>query len=244
MTGTTGPAPVTGAGDLAAVLLDMDGTLVDTEPHWFEAEKAIVAEHGGTWTDEQALSMVGSDLLTCARRLRDEGGVRAEPREVVDRLVAHVVERSREEVPWRPGARELLADLRRHGVPTALVTMSWRPLADAVVAGLPAGTFDAVVTGDAVTHGKPHPEPYLTAAALLGVDPTRCVAVEDSVTGAASADAAGCLVLVVPHHVPVDGGSRRVVVPGLEGVGTADLRRWLSDRAGTTGRAGTGAAPR
>lgn len=221
--------------DLAGVLLDMDGTLVDTEPFWFEAEKALVAEAGGTWSDEQALSMVGSDLLTCAHRLRDEGGVTAEPHEVVDRLVAHVIERTRQEVPWRPGARELLADLRHHGVLTALVTMSWRPLADALVADLPADTFDAVVTGDAVTHGKPHPEPYLTAAELLGVDPTRCVAIEDSVTGAASADAAGCLVLVVPHHVPVEDGPSRVVVPGLEGVGTSDLRRWISDRADRAG---------
>jgi HAD superfamily hydrolase (TIGR01509 family) len=222
-------------GDLAGVLLDMDGTLVDTEPFWFEAEKALVAEHGGTWSDEQALSMVGSDLLTCAHRLRDEGGVTTGPHEIVDRLVAHVIERTRQEVPWRPGARELLADLRRHGVPTALVTMSLRPLVDALVADLPADTFDAVVTGDAVTHGKPHPEPYLTAAGLLGVDAAGCVAIEDSVTGAASAEAAGCLVLVVPHHVPVEDGPRRLVVPGLEGVGTSDLRRWIRDRAGRSG---------
>ncbi len=230
-----GPSAAPGPVALAGVLMDMDGTLVDTEPFWFEAEKAIVAEHGGTWSDEQALSMVGSDLVTCAHRLRDEGGVRAEPQDVVERLVAHVVERSRRDVPWRPGARELLVDLSRHGVPTALVTMSWRPLADAVVACLPSGTFGAVVTGDAVTHGKPHPEPYLTAAELLGVDPTRCVAIEDSVTGATSAEDAGCLVLVVPHHVPVEGGPRRVVVPGLDGVGSSELRRWISDRDGRVG---------
>ena len=216
------------ASELAGVLLDMDGTLVDTEPLWFAAERALVAEHGGSWSDEQALSMVGSDLTTCGHRLREEGGVPLEPRAIVDFLMGYVVAHTRRDVPWCPGARDLLADLRRHGVPLALVTMSWRPLADAVVGALPAGTFDAVVTGDSVSRGKPFPDPYLRGAELLGVDPTCCVAIEDSSTGTAAAEAAGCLVVVVPKHVEVAGGERRVFVPTLEGVGTSDLRQWLS----------------
>ena len=216
------------ASELAGVLLDMDGTLVDTEPLWFAAERALVAEHGGSWSDEQALSMVGSDLTTCGRRLREEGGVPLEPPAIVDFLMDYVVTRTRRDVPWCPGARDLLADLCRHEVPLALVTMSWRPLADAVLEALPAGTLDAVVTGDSVSRGKPFPDPYLLGAELLDVDPTCCVAIEDSSPGAAAAEAAGCLVVVVPHHVDVAGGERRVVVPTLEGVGVSDLRRWLS----------------
>lgn len=214
--------------DLAAVLLDMDGTLVDTEPAWMAAETALAEVHGATWTRTQALALVGSALPDAAAAWRHGTGLSLPTDVVVDAWLAHVVASVRETVPWRPGARELLADLRRHAVPRALVTMSWRPLADAVLTALPPGTFDAVVTGDVVTHGKPHPEPYLRAAAELGVHPGRCVAVEDSATGAASAEAAGCVVVVVPHHVPVGGGPRRVEVPGLEAVGVDDLRRMMA----------------
>ncbi len=134
-------------------------------------------------------------------------------------------------VPWRPGARELLAALREAGVPTALVTMSYRRFVEPVLEQLPAGSFDAVVTGDEVERGKPHPDPYLRAAALLGVPPADCVALEDSPTGAASAEAAGCRVLVVPHHVPVPAGERRAFAPTLSDLGVADLVA-LADTAG------------
>ena len=126
-------------------------------------------------------------------------------------------------MPWRPGARELLADLRADGVPCALVTMSYERFVAPVLAALPKGTFDVVVTGDAVSRGKPHPEPYLHAARLLGRRPGRCLAIEDSNTGARSAEAAGCLVLVVENHVPVAPGERRVFLPTLEGLTPADL---------------------
>jgi HAD superfamily hydrolase (TIGR01509 family) len=202
---------------LEGVLLDMDGTLVDTEPYWIAAELELVERHGGSWSHEQALSLVGQDLLHSAHRLHHEAGVPLAPRAIVDALLVSVVDQVRREIPWRPGARELVADLRRERIPTALVTMSWVSLADAVLAALPGG-LDAVVTGDVVTRGKPHPEPYLTAAARLGVDPTRCVAVEDSPAGAASAEAAGCLVLVVPNHVEVMDGPQRVFLPTLAGV--------------------------
>jgi len=126
-----------------------------------------------------------------------------EPAEVVDMLLDGVVARVQQAVPWRPGARELLLALKRAGVPCALVTMSYVRFVEPILAHLPDGTFDVVVTGDQVANGKPHPEPYLTAADLLGVPAAECVAIEDSPTGAASADAAGCRVVVVPAHVPV-----------------------------------------
>ena len=167
----------------AAVLWDMDGTLVDTEPYWMAAELELVREFGGRWTEADARSIIGFDLLDAAAVLRDRGGVRLEPTEIVERLHAGVLARIRERMPWRPGARRLLTELHQQGVPCALVTMSWRPLVDAVLEALAPIRFEAVVTGDAVTNGKPHPEPYVRAAAELGVDPVQCVAIEDSPTG-------------------------------------------------------------
>ena len=106
-----------------------------------------------------------------------------------------------------------------------LVTMSWRRLADALIESAPAGSFVASITGDEVRKGKPDPEPYLAAAAVLGVDPADCVAIEDSPTGVASALAAGCATLGVPHVVPVAAAPGLTLVESLVGVGLADLRR-------------------
>ena len=187
----------------AAVLWDMDGTLVDTEPYWIAAEHEIVEEHGGTWSDEFAHQLVGNDLLVSATFIKDNSAVEWEPERIIDELLLRVIARVREHVPWRPGARELLEALRAQGVPSALVTMSWRSLADAVLDALPEGTFAVVVTGDEVSHGKPHPEPYRAAARQLGVSPQDCVAIEDSPTGVRSAVAAGVPTLAVPHVVAV-----------------------------------------
>jgi HAD superfamily hydrolase (TIGR01509 family) len=203
--------------------MDMDGTLVDTEPYWIEVEHALVDEFGGTWTHADALELVGNDLLVSAAYLRDHGGVALEPEAIVQRLLDGVIERVLERVPWQPGAVELLADLNAAGVPCALVTMSYARFVAPVLAALPEGTFTAVVTGDAVTAGKPHPEPYLTAAAILGVDPRACLAIEDSNTGATSAEAAGCAVLVVPNHVQVVEGERRFFRDTLVGLDAATL---------------------
>jgi HAD superfamily hydrolase (TIGR01509 family) len=209
---------------LDAVLWDMDGTLVDTEQYWIEAEFHLVEHHGDTWSQEHALALVGNPLRVSAKYLQTHGGVDLEVDEIVERLLDHVVARVVEHVPWQPGARELLAELADAGVPCALVTMSWTELAAAIVDRLPAGTFAAVVTGDQVTHGKPHPEPYLRATERLGVDPRRCVAIEDSVTGLASAEAAGVRTLAVPHAVPIPPAPGRVRVQSLAGVDVAWLR--------------------
>ena len=207
----------------AAVLWDMDGTLVDTEPYWFEAEFELVAEFDGTWTEADARSVVGFDLLDSAHELRTRGGVRLEPVQVVDRLLDGVIARVARELPWRPGAPELLAACVAEEIPCVLVTMSWRRLAEAVIAAAASGSFVASITGDEVTNGKPDPEPYLAAAAVLGVDPAECVAIEDSPTGVASALAAGCATLGVPHVVPVAAAPGLTLVDSLVGVRVADL---------------------
>ena len=207
----------------AAVLWDMDGTLVDTEPYWIATEYAMAEKYGGTWSEEHALNLVGNALLESGVYIRVHMGIDLTPQEIVDELLDGVVERVRESVPWRPGARELLADLRANGVPCALVTMSWQRFVAPILEQLPPDSFTAIVTGDRVEFGKPHPEPYLTAAKELGVASEDCLAIEDSNTGAKSGVAAGCVVLCVPNHVPILEGERRVFRDTLVGITTADL---------------------
>lgn len=206
-----------------AVLWDMDGTLVDTEPYWIAAEYAIVAEHGGQWSDELAHQLVGNPLLVSAEFIIANSPVTLTPEQLVDDLLARVVRQVQEHIPWRAGARELLFELNDLGVRCALVTMSWTSLAEAVTASLPQGLFAVVVTGDLVTHGKPHPEPYLAACAALNARPERCIAIEDSATGVRSAVAAGVPTLAVPHVVDVPAIPGAVRLDSLDGVRAREL---------------------
>jgi HAD superfamily hydrolase (TIGR01509 family) len=219
------PADAAGPALPAAVLWDMDGTLVDTEPYWIACERELVARYGHEWSDEDAHALVGNPLLLSAEIMRERGHVPLPAEDIVEVLLDGVVARVREHVPFRPGARELLEGLVAAGVPCALVTMSYRRFTDAVVGALPPGTFDVVVPGDEVTHGKPHPEPYLTAAARLGVAPADCVAIEDSPTGVASAVAAGVPTLAVEHLVTIAPGPHRTIVHTLETWTPEDLAK-------------------
>lgn len=213
----------------AAVLWDMDGTLVDTEPYWMRAEHELVAAHGGVWTDDLAHQLVGKALKVSARTIIDSTGIDLTVMQVVTHLLDRVIEQVEEQIPWRPGAPELLAELGAHGVDNVLVTMSWRNLAEAVVGNLPDESFGALVTGDEVANGKPHPEPYLLAAATLGVDPGECVAIEDSPTGVRSATAAGVPTIAVPHIVPVPDIPGSVQVSTLEGLRAHELTALVSE---------------
>jgi HAD superfamily hydrolase (TIGR01509 family) len=202
----------------------MDGTLVDTEPYWIASEHEVVREHGnGGWSEAHGHALVGMDLRDAARFMKEHGQVRLGVDETVEALLDGVVARVRQRIPWRPGGRELLHALGEAGIPCGLVTMSWRRFVDAILPSLPEGIFGAVVTGDDVARGKPHPEAYLTGAARLGVDPSACLALEDSPTGARSAWDAGCVVVAVPHLVPVPEPLRHHELSTLEGVGVAEL---------------------
>jgi HAD superfamily hydrolase (TIGR01509 family) len=215
---------------LQAVLFDMDGTLVDTEPYWMAAEFALVESYGGIWTDEDAHALVGNALPASAEYIRERGGVPLPVDEIVERLLEDVIAAARRAMPWRPGAVSLLTQLAERRVPCALVTMSYARLADTLTALLPAGTFATVVTGDQVADGKPHPEAYLTAAERLGADPAYCVAIEDSNTGVASAEAAGCIVVAVPHRVPIPPAAGRTIVDSLIDLDAAALERLVRAR--------------
>lgn len=224
------------ARPIQAVLWDMDGTLVDTEPYWIAAEYRLVESYGHTWSDEHAHAIIGKPLVVSAAYIREHGGVPLAPAEIVDRLLDAVIADVRRHIDWRPGALPLLAEIAAAGLPTAMVTMSYRNLAavvaDAVAVELPTGGFDTLVCGDDVRNGKPDPEPYLLAASRLGVQPGACLAIEDSPSGIASAEAAGCVVVAVPNQVPVPPAPTRTVLPSLAGRTLADLEAIASGRSG------------
>ncbi|KAB1891645.1 HAD family phosphatase [Microbacterium oxydans] len=215
----------------------MDGTLVDTEPYWMAAETALVQSFGGSWTHEDALQLVGSGLIDSAVILQN-AGVAMEAEAIVSHLTDVVQESLRTQgVPFRPGARELLRDLRDAGIPTGLVTMSLRRMALNVVDLIEFDAFDIVVAGDDVDNPKPHPEPYLQAAALLDVDIAEVIVIEDSPTGVRAGLASGALTLAVPHIVPLDHLGAHELWDTLDGRGAVDLTDLYDSRATATGAA-------
>ena len=198
----------------AAVLFDQDGTLVDTEPVWMDSEVEMVTRAGGTWTHEMAADAVGRPIEFTGRALSERGGVPGTVEQIVDELVGMVVDHLRTQgVPWMAGALDTLAMCRDLGVPCALVTSSYRRLAQVVV-DASDGELRFAVTGDEVANAKPDPEPYLTAAAKLGVDIRDCIAVEDSPSGLGSALASGAHVIGIPCVKPIEAR------PGLSRLGS------------------------
>ena len=214
---------------LAAVLWDMDGLLVDTEPVWTVAEQELAVRLGGTWTDALKARIVGTRLEAAVPTILRWYDVDPTPDVIAGTsgwLLDRMVELFAADLPVLPGVVELIAALDADGVPQALVSSSYRVLVDAVLAtGI--GPFDVTVAGDEVVHGKPAPEPYLTACSRLGVDPRRCVVLEDSRAGVASGEAAGCAVVAVPSVVGVsfDAAPRRLVAASMTEVDVAALGR-------------------
>jgi len=210
-----------------AVLFDMDGTLVDSEKLWDVAMHAFYAQKGGVLTDAVRETTVGGSAENVMRIVYDDLGLDPTPEsmaESADWLHDYTGELFEQGLPWRPGAQELLQTLAASEIPLALVTNTRSILAEQALKTIGSHYFTVTVCGDEVPDGKPHPAPYLRAAELLGVAAEDCLAIEDSVTGAQSADAAGCVVLVVPNDVAVPDGPRRRHTESLAGLGVADLR--------------------
>ena len=199
-----------------AVLWDMDGTLVDSEPYWLLSESKLASDYGRVWTEENGHELIGKSLYDASAILKDRLDIQdLSIQEVIDRMTDEVVSNLRTKLPWRPGALEILMELKQAGVKTALVTMSMRRMALAVVEAIPFRAFDVVVAGDDVTFGKPHPEPYDKAAKLLGFDPADCIAFEDSVTGLRSAEASGALPIGVTNLMPLPATGNRIIIDSL-----------------------------
>lgn len=219
---------------LAAVLWDMDGTLVDSEKLWDISLHDLARYLGGELSASARAAMVGSSMSRTLEIMFDEVGRQPEPTALAD--AARWLSRRTEELflaglPWRPGAQAAVRMVRATRLATALVTSTERALVERALDSIGREHFDVTVCGDEVPATKPAPDPYLIAADKLGVDPRCCLAVEDSPLGAAAAEAAGCAVLVVPSEVPVPPGPGRMHRDGLVGLTEAELREvWARGR--------------
>lgn len=217
----------------AAVLWDMDGTLLDSEKLWDIAVRELAREHGHEMSDELRHSLIGASGPNALRMLFDGIGVTATPQVIAaagEFLERRVGELMLGPIPWRPGALDALTMVRAAGLRCALVTNTKRSLTEYGLDTLGRHFFDLSVCGDEVAHGKPAPDVYLRAAELLGVDPADCVALEDSPTGALAAQGAGCAVIVIPCEIEVPEVAGRVLRESLIGLSVADLRAAFAAR--------------
>lgn len=207
---------------LQAVLFDMDGLLVDTEHLWQTANEQVMGRHGHPWSLADGSAMVGGPLSRTGAYMAERTGGDAEAH--VAELIAEMALLLAAGTDHRPGAVELLDALLAAGVPCGLVSASPRLLMDAVLSDVGGEHFAVTVALEDAPRTKPHPDPYLHAAALLGVDPARCVVLEDSPTGIAAGEAAGCVVVAVPFAVPVEPGPGRHLVGSLTEVSVPMLQ--------------------
>lgn len=206
----------------------MDGTLVDSEKHWDSSLSAFYESFGGAISPETRAALVGASAEQTMMTAYTELGLTRDPEamaESIRRLHDHTADLFEEGLPWRDGAREMLEALAARRTPMALVTNTQRELTELALDSIGRQYFSVSVCGNEVPRGKPAPDPYLRAAELLGIEAAHCLAVEDSVTGAAAAEDAGCAVLVVPNEVPVPGGRRRRHVGSLAELQVEDLHR-------------------
>ena len=210
--------------ELKAVFLDHDGTLVDTEPYWSEAESVLPRRFGAAWTEEDSLAAVGLPMPVTARKMQ-EAGVPLAIEEIIDDLCRQVIAMMDERgIPWLAGVPELFDDLAAAAIPCAVVSNAWRPVVQKTMSALPEGVVRFVLTGDEMLRAKPDPWPYAHAAEVLGVDPAGQVAIEDSLAGTLSAEAAGMRVLVVPGVSPVPDAPGRSRTDSLTNVTVETLR--------------------
>lgn len=197
----------------AAILLDQDGTIVDSEPIWEEVEFELTRELGGTLTPDVRQTFIGGPLSVTARTIIELTGTSVSQEEIEDEIVDRVARTiDSRGVRWLPGVADFLTRMSSYGLPIAVVTASYHRIADAVMADAPVDGITFVVAGDDVEHPKPDPAGYLLAAERLGVRPEDCVAVEDSFPGMSAAVAAGARTIVVPgvQHVRLPSGVSRV----------------------------------
>jgi HAD superfamily hydrolase (TIGR01509 family) len=212
-----------------AVIFDMDGTLLDTESVFKTIVFEVCTELGFEMTDAVHMSMVGGSHERTSQLLIEAYGVTFPYSLFDERCRVIMRERSLAGVPVKPGAREFIGELRERGIPAAVATSSRNPHAQHHLgaAGL-LDLFETVVTRDDVVNPKPHPEPYLTAARRLGIDPLQCLALEDSHAGVRAAHAAGMQTVMVPDLVHPDDAIRALgisVVESLDHVRLAAFRR-------------------
>jgi HAD superfamily hydrolase (TIGR01509 family) len=190
-----------------ALLLDLDGTLLDSERLWLMAEETVMHRYGYMWTSADQQHCLGGPLERVAKymEVKSDGSGRSEiiGGELLSE-VAHLF--TTESLVWRPGAQALVEQAHQLHILTAIVTATWRSVLDSVMTRMSesVGSFNHSIAGDEVRNSKPHPEPYLLAAMSLGVPIGECLAIEDSPTGTLSAVSAGAKVIAVEHMATID----------------------------------------
>ena len=239
-TGLTDKARSDGSCRPLAVFWDMDGTLIDSEPYWHQAEVDLAHEHGGDWNADMGWQVSGRPLPKVAKLMRDRG-LNVSEDQIPGLLIDGVIAMEARHMPWIDGVRDILASLVEAGIPSILVTTSPRRMARAVVAKAPEGAFADYVCGDDGLAQKPDPAPYLHAASLLGINKpaqmASCLAFEDTLTGINSAVASGATTVAYTGTNPVDtsSGPQFASMNSYAGVTLDDLSALIAKRLEQSG---------
>ena len=211
---------------MSAILFDMDGTLIDSEPLWLKAEIEVMAEVGCHWDEQDQINCLGGPAERTERYMQERSKNIKPYGYFINRLHEVMKERITNELDLIPNALELLKECKKAGIKIALVTASSRDLMTIVLKRFPQGTFDVVVSGDDVEKSKPDPAPYLLAAKQLSVDITKCVVIEDSLTGVESGLASGAQVIGIPHLVQMKENPRLRIISSLGDIRLSDILAW------------------
>ncbi len=211
---------------MSAILFDMDGTLIDSEPLWLKAEIEVMAEVGCHWDEQDQINCLGGPAERTERYMQERSQNIKPYGYFINRL--HEVMRARitNELDLIPNALTLLKECKDAGIKTALVTASSRDLMTIVLKRFPPGTFDVVVSGDDVEKSKPDPAPYLLAAKQLSVDILKCLVLEDSLTGVQSGLSSGAKVIGIPHLVQMSDHPNLRVISSLDEITLSDILGW------------------
>ena len=211
---------------MSAILFDMDGTLIDSEPLWLKAEIEVMAEVGCHWDEQDQINCLGGPAERTERYMQERSQNIKPYGYFINRL--HEVMRARitNELDLIPNALTLLKECKDAGIKTALVTASSRDLMTIVLKRFPIGTFDVVVSGDDVEKSKPDPAPYLLAAKQLSVDILKCLVLEDSLTGVQSGLSSGAKVIGIPHLVQMSEHPNLRVISSLDEITLNDILGW------------------
>ena len=209
-----------------AVLFDMDGLFIDSEPDWHDAESSIMKSNGYDWAPQDQLQCLGGPLTRVTEYMSKCLEGRKSPDQLGKLIVDEIVRRLSGQVAKMPGAIEFSRKVAEANIPQALVSASPRVIVDAVLTGMTEKYFAKSVASGDIERTKPFPDPYLHAAKLLGVDIEKCIIFEDSPTGLTAARASGAFVVGIPHYVVVEEEARLKIIKSFSDIGLADLESW------------------
>ncbi len=211
----------------AAVLWDMDGTLIDSEPIWIQQEYELMASLGVTWSDQDAIHCVGGPMTRVDAYMRSKLDEATQqlfpPMALTEQLLLRMADQMNQGVDFALGAENLLKEFKALGIKQGLVSASSRQLVDAAINSIGSGYFEVTIADNDVEISKPNPEGYLKAAARIGVDIEDCLILEDSITGTTAAIQSGAYVIGIPHVAELPTGPKVVHINSLVGTNVASI---------------------